>query len=247
MMRSAKDTINITFTGHNYNIISITKEIQLYERSSLNMYNIFYWHGVDGSGKSYRHIDDKIGYITLANIQNDDIPIIREEFIDKKGIIIDIRNYPKTPIVYSLSSFFVSKPIEFVKFSIANIDNPGEFSIDFNLDISPSIETFQGKLIVIVNEITQSQAEITSMAFRAGDNTTIIGSTTAGADGDISQICLPGGLMTCISGVGIYYPDGTQTQRIGIVPDIWIEPTIEGIQQGRDELLEKAIELINGE
>jgi C-terminal processing protease CtpA/Prc len=50
-----------------------------------------------------------------------------------------------------------------------------------------------------------------------------------------------------ISGVGIYYPDGTQTQRIGIMPDILIEPTIEGIRQGRDELLEKAIELINGE
>jgi hypothetical protein len=54
-----------------------------------------------------------------------------------------------------------------------------------------------------------------------------------------------GGLETCISGIGVYYPDRTQTQRIGIVPDIWIEPTIERIRQGRDELLEKAIEIIN--
>jgi len=83
------------------------------------------------------------------------------------------------------------------------------------------------------------------MAFRAGINTTIIGSTTAGADGNVSTIMLPGGLRTMISGIGVYYPDGTETQRIGIVPDIEIHPTVEGIRNGRDELLEKAIDLIN--
>ena len=83
------------------------------------------------------------------------------------------------------------------------------------------------------------------MAFRAGDNTTIVGSTTAGADGNISTIILPGGLRTIISGIGVYYPDGTQTQRIGIVPDVKVEPTINGIKQGKDEVLEKALEIIN--
>ena len=47
-----------------------------------------------------------------------------------------------------------------------------------------------------------------------------------------------------ISGIGVYYPDGTNTQRIGIVPDIWVEPTINGIKQGKDEVLKKAIEII---
>ncbi|MDR1339525.1 MAG: hypothetical protein LBK58_05695 [Prevotellaceae bacterium] len=55
-------------------------------------------------------------------------------------------------------------------------------------------ETYREKLVIIVNEVSQSQAEYTAMAFRAGDNTTIIGSTTAGADGNVSQIFLPGGL-----------------------------------------------------
>ena len=48
-----------------------------------------------------------------------------------------------------------------------------------------------------------------------------------------------------ISGIGVYYPDGAETQRIGIIPDIEIKPTIAGIREGKDELLEKAIELIN--
>ena len=48
-----------------------------------------------------------------------------------------------------------------------------------------------------------------------------------------------------ISGIGVYYPDGTETQRVGIVPDIEVKSTIEGIKKGKDELLEKAIEIIN--
>jgi C-terminal processing protease CtpA/Prc len=50
--------------------------------------------------------------------------------------------------------------------------------------------------------------------------------------------------MTMISGIGVYYPDGTETQRVGIVPDVECKPTIQGIREGRDEVLEKAIEII---
>ncbi|WP_202806407.1 hypothetical protein [Fibrisoma limi] len=49
------------------------------------------------------------------------------------------------------------------------------------------------------------------------------------------------------SGIGVYYPDGLETQRIGIVPDIDVKPTIQGIREGRDELLERAVELIKGQ
>ena len=94
----------------------------------------------------------------------------------------------------------------------------------------------------------------TSIGLEIGDiithingKTIIIGSSTAGANGNVSTIVLPSGLQSYISGISIYYPDGTQTQRVGIIPDIWVEPTIQGIREGRDELLEMAIELINKE
>jgi len=74
---------------------------------------------------------------------------------------------------------------------------------------------------------------------------TVVGSTTAGADGNVLSFVLPGGTSTIISGIGVYYPDGRETQRIGIVPDVTIKPTVKGITEGRDEPLEKAIEIIN--
>ena len=54
----------------------------------------------------------------------------------------------------------------------------------------------------------------------------------------------PGGITTTFTGAGVYYPDGRETQRVGIVPDIVVKPTIKGIREGKDEVMERAIELI---
>jgi C-terminal processing protease CtpA/Prc len=56
---------------------------------------------------------------------------------------------------------------------------------------------------------------------------------------------LPENLYTMISGIGVYYPDGTETQRVGIIPDIEVTRTIHGVKEMRDELLERAIEFIS--
>jgi C-terminal processing protease CtpA/Prc len=204
-----------------------------------------------------------IGYITLETIQDTEISQIKKSFMNAKGVIIDIRNYPATFVPFALGEFFTSTRKPFAKFTTGNLNNPGEFNFSRNMSFlnnntanrnslydfktSKSENYFQGKLVVIVNEATISQAEYTAMAFRAGDNTTIIGSQTQGADGNVSLIPLPGGIKAGISGLGVYYPDGRGTQRIGIVPDIEVKPTIQGIREGRDELLERAIELIQND
>jgi C-terminal processing protease CtpA/Prc len=84
------------------------------------------------------------------------------------------------------------------------------------------------------------------MAFRASPRALVVGSTTAGADGNVSPFALPGGLNTMISGIGVFYPDKKPTQRIGILPDVEVKPTIAGIRSGRDEVLEEAVRQILG-
>ena len=84
------------------------------------------------------------------------------------------------------------------------------------------------------------------MALRSVPGAVVVGSTTAGADGNVSQIHLPGGLSTMISGIGVFYPDRRPTQRIGILPDVEAKPTLAGIKAGRDEVLETAIRQIPG-
>ena len=239
LLRSAKNTINLKYISENQ---ARQHDVTLYDRKQLNMYQ---WYKVNKDEKCFKLLDGNIGYITLANIKEKDIPEIKESFKNTKGIIIDIRNYPSTFVPFALGSYFLSEPTPFVKFTQGNPDNPGEFTFTQPLKIPNNKNYFKGKLVILVNEKSQSQAEYTAMAFRAVKNSVIVGSTTAGADGNVSAIYLPGGLRTMISGIGVYYPDGTKTQRIGIVPDIIVKRTIEGIKKGKDEVLEKTIEIIN--
>jgi C-terminal processing protease CtpA/Prc len=112
--------------------------------------------------------------------------------------------------------------------------------------LTPLRPHYTGKVVILVDERTQSQAEFLAIAFRTAPGAIVIGSTTAGADGDASTAPFPGGFSTYIAGIGIFYPDNRPTQRLGIVPDIKVKPTIAGIQAGRDELIEEAFRQIVG-
>lgn len=238
ILRSSTESIQITYLSGSK---EFTKQLTLYKLQQLNLQA---FHQRKKDVPSIERIDNEIGYVNLISIEKSDIEKIKQEFKDTKGIIVDIRNYPNAFVVHPLAAFFTTEPTPWVKLTKMNLNNPGEFNFMQAIETDNTEESYRGKLIVIVNEKTLSQAEFTAMALRAGDNTTIIGSTTAGADGDVSTIYLPGNIKTKISGLGVYYPDGTETQRVGIVPDIEVLPTIAGIKAGRDELLEKAIELI---
>ncbi len=162
-----------------------------------------------------------------------------------KGLVIDIRNYPSEFVVYSLSKYLLPKSTQFVQLSKPLITYPGVFEYIQPLKLQAATGTpYAGKVMILVNELTQSQAEFTTMALRTAPRATVVGSTTAGADGNVSSIVLPGNVPTMITGLGVYYPDGRETQRVGMVPDVEVKPTIQGIKEGRDELLEKAIQLI---
>ena len=104
---------------------------------------------------------------------------------------------------------------------------------------------YKGKVVLLFDETSQSHAEFTIMALQTAPDVLSVGSQTAGADGNVSSIILPGNYKTFMTGMGVYYPDGRETQRIGMIPDFEVKPTIAGIKAGKDEVLQKAIELIN--
>ncbi len=194
----------------------------------------------------FKYLSPDIAYLYPGSIKSEYLPTIAKNMMKTKGLIIDLRCYPSTFIVYSFSKYLLPFSSNFVKFSNGNITTPGLFTYTKPASVGEDNNTdyYRGKIVILVNELTQSQAEFTAMAFRVAPNVTVLGSTTAGADGNVSPILLPGKIRTLISGIGVYYPDGKETQRVGIIPDIVVQPTINGILENRDEVLDKALELI---
>src|SRR5678815_1747151 len=158
---------------------------------------------------------------------------------------MDILNYTSEFMFVSPRALLSHKPTELWRLTTCDLSNPVPFHWTKLVSLTPQQPHYKGKVVILVDEISQCQAEYTTMAFRSS-GAVVIGSTTAGADGDVSEIPLPGGLRSMISGIGVFYPDKKPTQRIGIVPDIEVKPTIEGIRAGRDELLEEALKVIRG-
>ena len=99
---------------------------------------------------------------------------------------------------------------------------------------------------MLIDERTVSQAEHTGLFLKAANGTTWIGSPTAGANGEITSLAVPGGITVGFTGQSVRHPDGRQLQRVGLAPDVEATPTLRGIREGRDEVLDRALEYLRG-
>jgi carboxyl-terminal processing protease len=232
IFNGSTDSIKLTITR---NGTEITKNIGRYEGKLLRQKK-------DVSQEKYKIINSNIGYINMGFLEMDDVEKMMSIMKSTKAIIIDFRNYPKFQ-PYLIARRLIQKEKEFAKLIEPDLSYPGKFLWKKTKTITAiKNEYYTGKVIILVNEETQSAAEYSTMMLQIADNAITIGSQSAGADGDISLIEFIG-FKSYMSGLGVFYPDGTETQRKGLKVDIEVRPTIEGIRIGKDEILEKAIEI----
>ncbi len=192
-----------------------------------------------------KSLTENIGYINMASqFTAKEFDKIFDSFKTKKHIIVDLRAYPELKYKMFTRYFNTDNRIFAKKYS-PEISYPGKFMFDDDIKTNSSTKAFKGKFILLVNEDSLSLSEFTAMAFQTADNVITIGNQTAGADGRNIIIEYLGGYKTAFSGYGIMYPDGTESQRKGVRIDVEIKPTINGLRQGRDEILDKAIKIAN--
>jgi C-terminal processing protease CtpA/Prc len=195
----------------------------------------------DLPGEAFRMLDDDVAYLRLSGVVLNDVPRYFERAANAAVFVVDIRNYPAQFVPYAIGGRLVDDVTPFATFTIGDPSNPGAFRWGGTASLQPVRPQYDGTVVVLVDETSISQSEFTAMALRAGRNTIVVGSTTAGADGNVSAVPLPGGLVANITGIGVFYPDRAPTQRIGIIPDLEVRPTVAGIRGGRDEVLEAGV------
>lgn len=195
--------------------------------------------------EKWKIFDGNIGYINMANVSRDDAHSVMNHLMACKAIIIDLRAKAVEGALRVIGGRLNSEREEFAKILKPDLTYPGKFFWDKTETIGyKNKDYYKGKVILLVGEDTQSTLEFHAMAFQTAPNVQTIGRQTAGADGNVSRFELVGGFKTSISATGIFYPDGTETQRKGVKIDIEVEPTIQGIIEKRDEVLERAMSLL---
>jgi len=203
--------------------------------------------GVDTS-RPWRILNGNIGYVNMEKLVRKQVDSMMQALQGARGIIFDVRNYPNNTWD-SIAGYLCTKPFVMCRMSIPDMDYPGVFRFRQPWQFGRvNNHPYAGKLVILTSEISVSHAEFSVMGLQAAAKTTTIGSTTGAKDGDASKpIPLPGGMVTRFSSLGIYYPDGATAQRKGVKIDKIVNPTIKGLQAGRDEILEAGIDYIKSE
>lgn len=179
------------------------------------------------------------GYVDMGRLAQGNVDDMFNELWNTDAIVFDIRTYPQGTL-WTIVNYLYPEPLYIANFSQPDATYGGTISWHHETIGSPNPELYEGYVIILFNENTLSQSEYTCMGLELHPKSIKIGSQTAGADGNVSTIYLPGNIITMITGLGTFYPDYTPTQRIGIVPDFEVQRTIVGLREERDEVLEFA-------
>lgn len=199
--------------------------------------------------KSFGKINKDVAYINIGKLKNDEGEKMFKFIKKYKYLIIDLRHYPaEYNVIHSLlPQYFFNEKRQACTLSLPIAKRPGycrKIKMFTNETTNPE-NLYQGKIALLVDANTMSMGEMFTMYLQTNPNTITIGSCTAGADGDVTNILLPySSKGIFFSGANISYPDGTNAQRKGVKIDYKVEPTAESMIKNEDYLLIKAIEIL---
>jgi C-terminal processing protease CtpA/Prc len=192
--------------------------------------------------EKWKILEGNIGYVDFDALDAEDVPNLITELKNTNAVIFDDRKRPHD-VMFAISDWLNPEEKEFARFLDPDISYPGRYVWKNEIEKcgKNNADYYKGKVIVLIDEKAVSHSEFTAMSLKTAPNVTLIGSQTGGADGANYRFSIIKGFSTSFTCYGVFYSNKKETQRIGIVPDIEVKPTILGIQHGRDEVLERAI------
>jgi len=197
---------------------------------------------------TYEKLGDSTLYLNLTQIEMESISKLLPELTKSKGIICDLRGYPNAN--HELISHFLKEKdtstswMQVPKFIYP--DRKGIKGFEKAGWLLPAAEPYLGnkQIVFITNGSAISYAESILALVKGYDLGTIIGQPTAGANGNFNSFKLEGGISVNWTGMKVLKHNGAQHHAVGVIPDVMLSKTIEGVRAGRDEFLEKALELV---
>ena len=193
-------------------------------------------------------IKDNIYYVNLDKATIHEIESQIQEISKAKGVVFDLRGMPNRND--DVISYMIDHPVQSPKWNVPKIIYPDQESIvgydtSGRWTIEPKQPRIQGKIVFLTDKSAFSYAESVMGIIEHYKLAEIIGSPTAGANGNVNTFTTMGGFKFRWTGMKVLKNDDSQHHLVGILPTIRMEPTIKGIREGRDELIEKAIEIIS--
>jgi C-terminal processing protease CtpA/Prc len=198
----------------------------------------------------YKQIGKDILYLNMDKLTKVKFYQLYKEIKTSPKLILDLRGavQPKGGANSMIYSFFSTRKKYKTIFNTPVVSEPGYDKIKwkgYNWDIKYR-DKLDSKIIILIDERSISASEAFCQYVKENyRNVIFLGHPTAGANGHLNSIKLLDGFVFGFTGEKAINPDGSQFFTIGVIPDIYVDYTIEGIKQGKDPFIEKAVEVLN--
>lgn len=233
--------LNLTIRNEEGNLYKVSLDCTP-QNSKLHDNNIHYIKN--------KKLNDDIYYLNITKLTHDEINELLPDIKASKGIICDLRGYPRGKpdfIRYLLNI----KDTSTHWMGVPKIIYPDYKPIGYDYSgwemIPDTVNHISSKIVFLIDAKAISYAESYLSFIENYKLGTLIGQPTAGTNGNVNYFSIHGNLTIRFTGMKVLKHNGSRHHGIGIQPNIYAEPTINGIRNGRDDVLEKAIDYLEKE
>ena len=185
-----------------------------------------------------------VQYLNLDLISWEEITALLPELQKASAIICDLRGYPNGN--HLLIGHLLKKADTARWMGIPQIIRPDYEQVEYRRIgwfLAPRAPALSAKIVFLCDGSAISYAESFLGYIEGYKLATIVGQPSAGTNGNVNTLSLPGGYTVSWTGMRVEKIDGSRHHGVGIVPDVLVERTVRGVRAGRDEFLDKALEI----
>jgi C-terminal processing protease CtpA/Prc len=195
-----------------------------------------------------KQLPGNIMYINIGVAGMEDINKVLPQLQKSKAIICDLRGYP-TDNTDFIQYLMTKKAAPTNWMRVPQIIYPDQQPpITYHYEdwpLEPAQPHLDAKIYFLIDGQVISKGESYMSYIEHYKLATIIGQPTAGTNGNVNYLVLPGGTVIVFTDMKVYKHNGSQHHGVGILPNIYVQQTIKGIRENRDEFLDRAIEEAN--
>ena len=194
-------------------------------------------------------LEPGIYYVDLDRVTTDEFKLAVSMLAQASGIVFDMRGYPGDINGTQKLSHFTDQTLTSAQWHIPFVLRPDQEGMTFtfsNWSFPPQQPRLTSNIAYIISGRAISYAETWMGVVEHYQLAEIVGQPTAGTNGNVNPFFVPSGFRFSWTGMKVLKHDGSQHHGVGILPTIPFERTIEGVRQGRDELLERAVAAVGG-
>lgn len=189
-------------------------------------------------------------YVDLTRAEHAAIAARLAELAAAPGVVFDLRGYPQNGAEEILQHLTAS-PIQSANWQVPQLLYPDHrrqvgWDTSGRWELPPLQPRIGGKVAFLTGPGAISYGESIMGTVEAYHLGAIVGSTTAGTNGNVNPFTLPGGYNVVFTGMRVLKHDGSQHHLVGIGPTVPVVRTLAAFREGRDEELEAALRVVSG-